>query len=603
MGYITVGGLIEKIRIEKSITRKRLVQGICSEQTLYEIENDKINADVFMLDLLLQRLGKSPDKLEMILTSEAYRTVRMRDLLEEAILRGKRNLAEALLQKYPCRTKTDQMYIYRMRAGIWYRINHNYINAAKYLQKAIDLTLPEFTYDKIEEFLISTAEMENLLAFERVRIEKAGGTPSVMLADVKTHIEACIVYIEKHFEDVEERAKLLGKGTWLLGRLLYQEGSYMQTLILCEKGIEGLRRNNILYFMLPLLELAAETGAAMGIAPEGNKWVKYKETVAFLWDAYVQKWYPTDFLFHNCYQKEYHLDYEWVRAERKAKGMTQEEFAQDVYQNVESLSRFETGKTSPNKKTFEKFMEKLGMNRGRYCGYVVTESFEIMELRRRLDTLVTRRDYRTARELLEKLRTQLDMEIEENQSVVVLFESIIGKYLKEISTEQALEQQKSLLNGLVDLDKPDFRRTLTRNEALLINNICIMLCDLGRREDAIHLFEGALQRFWNSRVGLKYRYRSYALLLNNYVHERVNSGYACGEYICEGIKYELLCGKGSTMPLCINNILITLSRSGHSREECDMWAKAMYYMSDLYYFEEEKEAYRKFFREKRQIEL
>ena len=37
-----------------------------------------------------------------------------------------------------------------------------------------------------------------------------------------------------------------------------------------------------------------------------------------------------------------------------------------------------------NKKTFEKMMEKLDLEIGRYNGFVATDSFETMELRYRL---------------------------------------------------------------------------------------------------------------------------------------------------------------------------------------------------------------------------
>lgn len=113
-----------------------------------------------------------------------------------------------------------------------------------------------------------------------------------------------------------------------------------------------------------------------------------------------------DTIFHNCCQKEYHLDYELFRDERKEKGMTQEEFADGIYQDNSSISRFEKGKASPNKKTFRRMTQKLGMEKGRYNGYVVADSFEVMELRTQLDILEMRRRYMEARKTLEKMKEQ-----------------------------------------------------------------------------------------------------------------------------------------------------------------------------------------------------
>ena len=46
------------------------------------------------------------------------------------------------------------------------------------------------------------------------------------------------------------------------------------------------------------------------------------------------------------------------------------------------------------------------------------------------------------------------------------------------------------------------------------------------------------------------------------------------------------------MPLCLNNIVHALEKAGISKEEDELWAKAIYYMSDLYGFKEEKELYK-----------
>ena len=89
MRYITIGNLLVQMRREKKgITRKKLSDGLCSAQMLYQIEKDQFETDPLMIDMLLQRLGKSPDKLERILQADMYRMVRVRDLLEKTIYNG-----------------------------------------------------------------------------------------------------------------------------------------------------------------------------------------------------------------------------------------------------------------------------------------------------------------------------------------------------------------------------------------------------------------------------------------------------------------------------------------------------------------------------------
>jgi|GEM_PF-6089734 len=55
-------------------------------------------------------------------------------------------------------------------------------------------------------------------------------------------------------------------------------------------------------------------------------------------------------------QREFHLAKEFIRTERIANEITQEELIEEIYCLPESLSRVENGKTSPSRKKFEAFL-------------------------------------------------------------------------------------------------------------------------------------------------------------------------------------------------------------------------------------------------------
>jgi len=587
MGFTTIGSIIEKSRLEKKgISRKKLSDGLCSEQRLYEIERDSCESDTLLVDILLQRLGKSPDKLERVLQADMYRMIRLRDLLEEAILRGRKELAERILETYPLLTKVDRMYKCRMRACLVYRIDHDFTGAIEQLQKAIDITLPAFTYEKIEDYLISTVEMENLLALERMKIE---GNQTQIKAEEKRNLEILMCYIDKHFTDEEEHAKIYSKCAWLLARVCFAEGDYIQTLSLCEKGIEELRRNTMLYFMFPLLKLMTETEKEIGIAPEKSKWVQYYDVLTFLWERYAKKWYPTDLLFHNCYQKEYHLDYELIRSEREARRMTQEEMADGIYQNVESYSRFETGKASPNKKTFEKLIKKLGIEKGRYNGYAVTDSFETMEIRRNLDRMLSHGEYQKAEEIVVNLKDNLDMTIQENRKIIQIFELMIAKRFERITIEDALEQEKVLIKDVVDFERKQLLRIPMKNEIVCLNQVCVDLEKVKQGEQAEEIYIAVLALMRKSRIHIKYRYRSYALFLQNFARRGLDAKDIHAEF-CN----ELICGKAAVLPLCLINQVKLMEKEGSPQEQCLKLVKKVYYLSDMYFYKDIKSLYGKY---------
>ena len=590
MHFITIGSVIAHARINQNkIPRKDLIRGICTEQTLYALEENQYKTDTLMIDILLQRLGISPDKLEIVLSQEAYQLVRLRDLIEKAILRGRKELAVTALAAHPAQNSVSQMYHKRMQACLSYRIDKDYELAASLLRQAVELTMPGFSYEVMEHYLISTIEMENLLALERVESESDAHTDLSLHIE---HLEQCMRYIDRHFTDGEEHAKICAKCAWLLAKAYLSQNQTTQAMVTCEKGINALRQNTMIYFMLPLLELMLEVGNRLGIAPEQNKYVKYDETLRFLWDSYAQKWYPTDMLFHNCCQKEYHLDYELVKSERIAQHIQQEELIEGIYKNASSLSNFENAKVSPNKKTFEKMMEKLDLEIGRYNGFVATDSFETMELRHQLNIKITHNDYEKAEYLLENLKSQLDMSFTENQHFVEDSEILIHRKLHKITIEEACERQKKLYESLLDADKKNLRHIPMRNEVLIINHYCIILLELGQKSDAVNLYVQAIEKIRRSRMNAQYRYRSYSLLLYNYIH--ITQNYLTA---CETLKNELYCGKASVLPLCLHIISLILENRGEPREIWMWYAECIYYMSDLYNFLQQKQKFSTFLKE------
>ena len=151
MHFITIGSVIAHARINQNkIPRKDLIRGICTEQTLYALEENQYKTDTLMIDILLQRLGISPDKLEIVLSQEAYQLVRLRDLIEKAILRGRKELAVRALAAHPAQNSVSQMYHKRMQACLSYRIDKDYELAASLLRQAVELTMPGFSYEVME---------------------------------------------------------------------------------------------------------------------------------------------------------------------------------------------------------------------------------------------------------------------------------------------------------------------------------------------------------------------------------------------------------------------------------------------------------------------
>ncbi len=91
MREISTGKLIQSTREAQRLTSAELIDGICSRRTLMRLETGQTDCDMLLFAVLLQRLGKSPDKLEYIFSWEEYRKECIRTGLSSAFSRRGKN--------------------------------------------------------------------------------------------------------------------------------------------------------------------------------------------------------------------------------------------------------------------------------------------------------------------------------------------------------------------------------------------------------------------------------------------------------------------------------------------------------------------------------
>lgn len=133
-------------------------------------------------------------------------------------------------------------------------------------------------------------------------------------------VESLPKLYNERFMDGEEYAKIFGKYAWLLARVFHSSGRLKEALELCKLALLKLRYFGILYFILPLLKLAQDCTRDLEM-PEGYKhYREYQTVIEELCQEYQEDWHFTDSMFHNYYQKEYHLDSEIIRGEHLERG-------------------------------------------------------------------------------------------------------------------------------------------------------------------------------------------------------------------------------------------------------------------------------------------
>ncbi len=160
----TIGELLTELREKQGVTRTQLCEGICSRTALARYEENKRVPNKFVIDCLLERLGKNTTRLEFISSDEEYELSQYRFQIEDKMKRSEYEAVEDLLEAYSKavneKEKLHWQYIYAKR-GALLRIKGEYTEAYSLLVNALECTQRQSVIDtEIGDKRLSNIELE-----------------------------------------------------------------------------------------------------------------------------------------------------------------------------------------------------------------------------------------------------------------------------------------------------------------------------------------------------------------------------------------------------------------------------------------------------------
>lgn len=73
----TIGRLVNYERNKRKISAQELTQGICSLSALQRLESGERLPDFFVLERIIERLGKSVNKIEFLYNEQAFQLLKL----------------------------------------------------------------------------------------------------------------------------------------------------------------------------------------------------------------------------------------------------------------------------------------------------------------------------------------------------------------------------------------------------------------------------------------------------------------------------------------------------------------------------------------------
>ncbi len=217
---LSLGRLIQSLRLERHISQTALCQGLCSKSKLSKIENDTLQPSIILSQTLLQRLGIS----DRVLNFYGNTTETHLQELQNRILKL-RNTQPKLRQAYireleelcsPCDSLYFQFLLYQKTS----LLPDDADNIALF-QNALSITQPDFRFEHISKYCLSWMDISILNALCNLY---ADSSP----AEGFTCFYQLIRYCISDAMDVLERNRFLPVTIGIYTRHLYREKRFRE---------------------------------------------------------------------------------------------------------------------------------------------------------------------------------------------------------------------------------------------------------------------------------------------------------------------------------------------------------------------------------------
>lgn len=97
---MNVGKMLLKLREKMGVSQTQLGQGLAEVVEISRLEGGDNEPDILLVEALFQRLGKSVDKLELVISGVEYRRTLLRSLILEGLQEEEYEVAESLIKEY-----------------------------------------------------------------------------------------------------------------------------------------------------------------------------------------------------------------------------------------------------------------------------------------------------------------------------------------------------------------------------------------------------------------------------------------------------------------------------------------------------------------------
>ena len=248
MSNYHIGQYIKKRREELNVNQDALCYGICDRSTLSRIERGRQEPSYQVLKALLQRLGISENRCQILIGPQEFAIV---ELQREIVADNVKHDFSAALQKIerlealfqPEQQPILQQFVLRVRALAGYEKDGQHFDydcptQRRMLKQALELTCAGINLENMRGFLLGEDETKIINQIAITYSEEGKRRQAIEI------YRQLIRYVQSHFAGCEIGQVMLPLTAYNYSRLLGQERRYEEAIEIAELGRECCIRYN-----------------------------------------------------------------------------------------------------------------------------------------------------------------------------------------------------------------------------------------------------------------------------------------------------------------------------------------------------------------------
>lgn len=569
----SIGKMIHDARKQRNTRAKQLCRGLCSEAALSKYENGERIPDSLLFYTMIGRLGKGVDRFCVLISDKESEYYSWRKQTQKAIESQDWMEVESLLKQYcdenEFDSRTREQYRLFLEYVIQIRKNKDNEKAALTIEKALCCTVVEPLNWNRRVQLLSSDEIFLFLLYLRIGIQTNRVERSKAWCLIREIEDYALAWIDDTFEKATIIPRIVCTKIHLFGSQMTLEERMKEEKL----AFEVLKDSSEIYDMPEVLRLLIVDSKEK----YPQEYVRYSKQRAALvsWLRryghnevfYPEKWYGVRY--------QYYLVREYLLRGRERNKLTQEKLSEDIC-SVETYSRIENGKTSPNYKNFCQLVNKLNLRMGYYQSQIITDNLDDLELMTSQRCACYTMETVKSQELLDELKLRLDMDIPENQQYFAYMQTILDYELNKIDKEEENRRFESILQNSWKVG--EIKNQFSKTEKEIVYNIA-MYYRKRDPEKAKRIINAVLKNE-KRRVDSDWYSNGQLLRLLAGIHADQQNFEESNRMTEQCISQMLDCQDGIMLSACVNILGWNGERTGD--KEYKQWYQDAIYLSDLF---------------------